>query len=177
MKKSSLFRVAYVATIVIQILLAVVLVWSLWFTVTLDASLYNASVGLPAHIATAAQFILHFTVFAGLILMLFPVRTLVWEIHQGPSPFVAGNVKKLKRISLILLVVFFVIIGLRILEVAFTATYIYQPEPVEYVMIQNFGFSLDMTPFVLPVLAFVVYCIALVFEYGIVLQTESDETL
>lgn len=177
MKKDALYQVAYVATIVIQILLAAVLVWSLWFTVSLDTSLYNMPPGSPIFFGVVAQFILHIAVFAGMILMLFPVRALVRNIQRGPSPFVAGNVKILKRISLILIVVFAVIIVLRVLEALFTATYIFQAGPADYTMMQNFNFSLEMTPLVLPVLAFVVYCIALVFEHGIVLQTESDETL
>lgn len=88
---------------------------------------------------------------------------LLSAIGRGRTPFTIQNVKSLKLISLFLLLSGVVSSALNVV--------------IEKVVASNVVFvqsSVDLTPIFA---AIIVYCLALIFQYGVGLQEESDQTL
>ena len=94
--------------------------------------------------------------------------SLLHSIRKEESPFIKKNATKLKIIA-ILLVVFelFVIISQ---EILFRFFFRFENQSDSFLIETSLGG-------VVIVMGLIVYCIALVFEYGISLQNQVDETL
>lgn len=96
------------------------------------------------------------------VVILTVVYQLMNAISKGRTPFTIQNVKYIKSIAVLLLILGVVV---TILNLTFSLT-------------NTAGMEYDANIEVTPMLAaIVVYCISLVFQYGVVLQEESDQTL
>lgn len=103
--------------------------------------------------------------FAGICVITVLIVLMLRSIQKEQSPFTAKNVRRLKGTGLTL-------VAIEVWEVVWTIIYqswfYYSGDPLYFV---------NSMGGILFVVGVVVYCIGLVFEYGMVLQQESDETL
>ena len=117
----------------------------------------------------------------GLMVLLFLVLRLLRSLRTARTPFCPENVRRLKHIAWLLfgvaalqfltdLVVNFIMVD-RMTPTTSLAFASYATQAVA------FRFAFSYTPFLLAVLGLMVLCLALSFEYGALLQRESDETL
>ena len=119
----------------------------------------------------------------GLIVALFvivylSIWTLLRSIWKGETPFCAANVKRVKRIAL-LLICYEPLHALAIVVNQFVLLTIFKREiGIREIFLASIG-GVDFLPNggIVLAIGIAVWCIALVFEYGVALQTESDETL
>jgi len=94
--------------------------------------------------------------------------SLLHSIRKEESPFIKTNAKKLKIIAILLVVFEFYIIISQ--EILFRFFFRFATPSHSILMETSLGG-------VVIVMGLIVYCIALVFEYGISLQNQVDETL
>ena len=145
----------------------------LWFFFQQGRGLYNIiTLGFDLFGGEGALFGVYFAIaFVSVPMMLASLIigfSLLHSIRRKESPFTKKNVTKLKAVA-ILLVAFelYLIISQIIIHRYF---FIFAHSGYSYFMSVSLGG-------VVIVLGLVVYCIALVFEYGISLQNQVDETL
>jgi len=99
---------------------------------------------------------------------LFTGFSLLHSIRKEETPFTKKNATKLKIIALLLVIYeIYVIISQCII---FSTYFRFEEPKYNVIMETSFGGAVI-------VLGLIVYCIALVFEYGITLQNQVDETL
>ena len=84
------------------------------------------------------------------------------DISREYTPFLPQNIRRMKKIALLLLLDSIISPPI---DLAIRASISASTSSLS-------GFSTEMT-----ILAIVIYCFALIFQYGVVLQQQSDETL
>lgn len=113
--------------------------------------------GMTAFITTVVQ--------QGLILaMLYIVTSIFNTIQESHSPFVPGIAKKMKVISILVL--------LANVSTPISSNFLHIPSSAELESLFSITDALGTF-----VIAGIFYCFAVVFEYGLKLQQESDQTL
>jgi hypothetical protein len=85
------------------------------------------------------------------------------NIHKNNTPFMGENVRSLK------------IVAVLVFAAAFVPTII--SAVAKYFLEDDPNIIVGSSPFVLLLMAFVIYGLSIVFSYGTALQKESDETL
>jgi len=145
----------------------------LWFTFQQVRGIYYTITTMLNTVGDMSSFLfLYFAVsFAGVPIMLASLIigfSLLNSIRKDETPFLRKNVTKLKIVAF-LLVAFelYMFISQRVINSLFIR---YADPNMKYVVEVSLGG-------VVVVLGLVVFCIALVFEYGISLQNQVDETL
>jgi len=134
-----------------------------YFTINFGASMFNG-LGTTKYWYFAISFASIPILWTSLIISF----NLLHSIRKEETPFTKKNTSKLKVIALLLIAYeVYIIVSQYILY-----TFFFYFQDVNFSVI--FGTSLGG---VIIVLGLVVYCIALVFEYGIDLQNQVDETL
>jgi len=155
-------------------LLAIVGVMFLWFVIRHIASIAtNIEHGSILQTEQSFRWSV-FTVFnyafsATIVLLSFAIgASLLFSIRKDETPFNCKNVKKLKAIAILLVVFepYHFLAGL----------FINRFFPIVLGDGTSIAISISLGGAIL-VTGFIVYCIALVFEYGISLQNQVDETL
>jgi len=113
-------------------------------------------------------FIITFASIPILSASLFISFSLLQSIRKEETPFTGKNVIKLKSIAILLVIYeIYVIISQRII---FSTFFRFEDPKYSVVLETSFGGAVI-------VLGLIIYCIALVSEYGITLQNQVDETL
>ncbi|MEG0774115.1 DUF2975 domain-containing protein [Clostridium sp.] len=147
----------------VRVLMIAVVTYAVYFTIT--GFSVNNNIGLLREMM--ALFASSITVFL-MIGILAVVSMLLKSIEKEYTPFNSNNVKKLKILSLLLLMfepVHF--ISIKIVDVLRPVILENGQKITTFISFGGVIFSLGL----------VVFCLALIFDYGIELQKQSDETL
>ncbi|MEK4517028.1 hypothetical protein NSS64_17190 [Paenibacillus sp. FSL H8-0122] len=97
-----------------------------------------------------------------IIFVLFLVRMIFKDISRDYTPFVAKHTKRLKLISLLMAGIAFIpgLVEVVLIQIIDPVTFVYASFELFFVLV-----------------AIVFFCLAQIFEYGRMLQQQSDETL
>ena len=108
----------------------------------------------------------------GLLVSFSIVIGLLKAMKNRETPFEAKNVGRVRRIA-------WAVGGIGLLQIAFDAF----PKTVVDDAVENgmrtvsYYYAFNMTSILLIAMAIILWCISIVFEYGVELQQQSDETL
>lgn len=160
-------KISVIVVRVLQLVLVINLIAAVYGIVAhkQNAAFENANIEmLPGYASVVMQVLL--------VLVLFPIAELLKSLYNGYTPFDMDNVKRLKYISYMLGLTGFLQFAM---DVAYPLFSYIDTTGGEQVKASFFRLSIS-TPLIL-VVAAIVFCVALVFQYGTGLQRQSDETL
>ena len=113
--------------------------------------------------------------YAVVLVVLWLGARLLATVRTEAGPFTTANVKRLKGIGLLL-------VGVELVEMAMAAWlyravyYIGEPDIFDFNLMTG-GYVSNAMGGLIIAIGVVVYCLALVFQHGVALQQQSDETL